>query len=255
MTTTNSFDSSDLLECVNEIAADSCDEPSTDDIKSSEDLENNKEQKTDSVDSTKTKKRSPRKKKIEDKIKGQIDKDWICVEDFTSESKIDKFGISKKFIHVCNIIEPNKEDIDNNNLIEFDPVIEKEKWDVEKEWIYIFTIDDHIVKIGGTRNGLKKRTQSYMCGYYTKNRGYPGKMSGTNATIYNTFAHYLQEGCEIKMYAYEIPIYKLKTTHFNIEIEIAVQTFHGVESIVIAEYKKLNGSIPFLCKNSDPNYR
>ena len=58
--------------------------------------------------------------------------------------------------------------------------------------IYIFTINNYIVKIGGTRNGLKDRTNSYLCGHYILERGKSGKCSITNAFIYNTFDFYLQ---------------------------------------------------------------
>lgn len=235
------FDSLELLECVNEI-----------DSLNYDTKEKNISNELSNLDEKTTKKRIPRKKVI-DKLCGKVDMEWVCIKDFTKELKFEKFNIANNFIHVCDIVEPKKED--NYNLICFKSIIDQEKWNDDKEWIYLFTINGYIVKIGGTRNGLKKRAQSYLCGYYTKNRGYPGKMSGTNATIYNTFAHFLKEGCEIKMYAYDIPIQTLKTKHFDIEIEIIAQTFHCVESIVIEKYKKSNGSLPFLCKNSDPNYR
>lgn len=60
------------------------------------------------------------------------------------------------------------------------------------EWIYIFTINDHIVKIEGTRTCLKDRCISYLCGHHTTDRGKSGKCSGTNAYIYNTFYFYLK---------------------------------------------------------------
>ena len=70
----------------------------------------------------------------------------------------------------------------------------------EKECIYIFTINNRIVKIGGTRNGIHNRWSSYLCGHHTKERGKSDKMSETNANVYNTLEFYLRLGCVVELY-------------------------------------------------------
>jgi hypothetical protein len=40
----------------------------------------------------------------------------------------------------------------------------------KKEWIYIITINNRIVKIGGTRDGIKNRFGSYLCGHHIPER-------------------------------------------------------------------------------------
>ena len=59
-----------------------------------------------------------------------------------------------------------------------------------------------IVKIGGTRTGLKGRVSSYLCGHHIEERGKSGDCSKTNGFIYNTMEFYLNLGCKIKMYGY-----------------------------------------------------
>jgi len=43
--------------------------------------------------------------------------------------------------------------------IKFIKEISKQEFDIKQEWLYIFTINDIIVKIGGTRTGLKKQNK------------------------------------------------------------------------------------------------
>jgi hypothetical protein len=64
-------------------------------------------------------------------------------------------------------------------------------------------INDYIVKIGGTRAGLRGRANSYLCGHHIKERSKSGDCSKTNGFIYNTFVHYLNKGFKIEMYAYK----------------------------------------------------
>lgn len=112
-----------------------------------------------------------------------------------------------------------------------------------------------IIKIGGSRTGLEKRTVSYLCGHHTLERGGSGKMSITNAFIYNTFEFYLKLGYKIEMYAFLIPKAKV-----NIEIlgkikTIDAQVYHVYESEFMSLYKKRTGHYPFLSDNSDPKFR
>ena len=109
--------------------------------------------------------------------------------------------------------------------IMFKPVIEKSKWNSKAEWIYIFLMDNKIIKIGGTRTGLSGRCGSYLCGQHVPERGKSGDCSKTNAYIYNSFVFYLKNNYKIEMYGYELPhsflkwiflvkLPKLKRRHF-----------------------------------------
>ena len=137
----------------------------------------------------------------------------------------------------------------------FIQVIDKENFEANDEWLYIFTINNRIVKIGGTRTGLKGRTSSYLCGHHVKERGKSGDCSKTNGYIYNTFEFYLKQECNIEMYGYKIP-----QTTFTIDIldrktKIQAQTFHAYETSYLENYKKKYNRYPILNDNCDPNYK
>jgi hypothetical protein len=123
------------------------------------------------------------------------------------------------------------------------------------EWIYMFVINNRIVKIGGTRDGIKERFGSYLCGHHIEERGKSGKASETNKYIYNTLFFYLNCGCEIKIYGCELPIEEITRNVFGRETKIRVQTYHSYESVLIDEFCEQTGFIPFLCNNSDPKYK
>lgn len=135
------------------------------------------------------------------------------------------------------------------------------KWSGKKEHIYAIVRDGLIMKIGGTRDGMKGRWGSYGCGYYvpqrTKKNGtaYPGKMSVTNAYLYHTIEKdLLYNDSKWEFWTWELPVIKLPVTILNENIDVIAQTFHAYESICIKKFKELTGHIPLLCDNSDPNY-
>ena len=138
------------------------------------------------------------------------------------------------------------------NLLEnFDKTQIEEK----TEWVYIFTINGRIIKIGGTRDGIKNRFGSYLCGHHIPERKKSGKASETNKYIYNTLYFYLENGCNIKLYGYKLPQEHITRSMFGKDVKIRVQTYHSYESILMDEYKAQCGFIPFLCDNSDPEYK
>jgi hypothetical protein len=139
---------------------------------------------------------------------------------------------------------------------------EKELWDTKKEHIYVITRNGIIVKIGGTRDGMKGRWASYGCGYYVPERKkkngdhYPGKMSVTNAYLYHTMENdILQTGSHWEFYSWDLPITTIKVEILGKNVEVVAQTFHAYESICIQEFKSMTGTIPLLCDNSDPSYK
>ena len=123
------------------------------------------------------------------------------------------------------------------------------------EWLYIFTINGRIVKIGGTRDGLKGRWGSYLCGHHISERGKSRDCSKTNGFIYNTFEFYLTQGCNIEMHGYELPRTEIVSEILGIPTVIVAQTYHAYESRFMESHKTIYGHNPFLCDNGDPEYR
>ncbi|MFM2394296.1 MAG: hypothetical protein RLZZ546_2278 [Bacteroidota bacterium] len=161
-------------------------------------------------------------------------------------------SLANKFVLVANITKDNSS---RKCVLKFDPVINIQDWNKNQEWIYIFTIQNRIVKIGGSRTSLKNRTGSYLCGHYTSERGGKDKMSETNAYIYNTFDFYLSQGYKINMMGYKIEPFEIVKNVFGKDVKIIAQTYHTYESVALEKYREENGKYPFLSNNADPNYK
>ena len=153
----------------------------------------------------------------------------------------------------CNDSGKNTGKKKRNTLIKLDN-FDRELIKKKKEWLYIIVINDRIVKIGGTRDGISGRFGSYLCGHHILERGKSGKASETNKYVYNTLYFYLELGCRVKLYGYELPVEEITRNVFGKEVKIRVQTYHSYESVLIDEFRKLYGFIPFLCDNCDPEY-
>ena len=142
-------------------------------------------------------------------------------------------------------------------------LVNKELWNIKKEFIYIITVNGFIIKIGGTRDGMKGRWSSYCCGYYVPQRKkkdgtpYPGKMSVTNAYLYHTIENDLimNKNNKWNIYVWDLPVSKFNMNILGEDTIIIAQTFHAYETICIKKYKILTGSLPLLCDNCDPNYK
>jgi len=135
-------------------------------------------------------------------------------------------------------------------------MIEASLWkDQASQWIYIFTVNEKIVKIGGTRSGLKGRAGSYLCGHHTTHRGKSGKCSVTNAYIYNTFEDCLKNNNTVKMYGFRIPDIKVEMSVWNKNITFSPQTYTVFETTALEQYKIECGNYPQLSDNSDPSHR
>ena len=191
-------------------------------------------------------------------LKSNINK-WIKLIPFNKTYDFSLYKRKDYFIHVADIkldIELNKDNNKKRNtLIQFVPIIEKKLFEDKEEYIYIFLINDNIVKIGGTRTGLKGRVSSYLCGHHIEERGKSGDCSKTNGFIYNTFYFYLSHNANIKMYGYKIPKIKHNCDILDETIEITLQTYHAYESIFLNDFKNIYGTFPILCDNSDPAYK
>lgn len=191
-------------------------------------------------------------------------KNWIKLIQINNTADYDTYSKKDHFKLVANIKLDNE--IHNkgknkgrkmrNTLILFEPTIELKEFDEDTaEWIYIFTINNRIVKIGGTRTGLKGRVGSYLCGHHIKERGKSGDCSKTNGYIYNTFVFYANLNCDIKMYGFKLPKTEVEIEILDKKIKVIAQTYHAYESIYMADYKEHYDMVPVLCDNSDPKYK
>ena len=125
------------------------------------------------------------------------------------------------------------------------------KWNTKKEYVYIITRNEIVIKIGGTRNGMNGRWSSYCCGHYVSQRlnkkglPYPGKMSMTNAHLYHTIEDdLLHHNSSWKFYIWDLPIRQYYINIFGKSQKIIAQTYHAYEKHCIHEFKKINGCIP-----------
>lgn len=164
-----------------------------------------------------------------------------------------RLKIRSNIVKIADIVIDNSQR--RNSMIEFKSVIEKEKFMKKSEWIYLFTIDGKVVKIGGTRNGIHQRSLSYLTGHHTKERGKSGYCSNTNAYLYNTFIHHLLKEQPVEMYGYELPESKFTIEIFDELREFTVQTYHAYESFFLSDFMKKYKSFPPLSDNCDPDYQ
>lgn len=184
---------------------------------------------------------------------------WVKLIDFDRAIAFDKYDRAHSFKLVANVVCDDGLRTNGKkkraSVIKFEPCISETEFTRKSEWLYLMTINGRIVKIGGTRTGLKNRTQSYLTGHHTLERGKSGSCSSTNAYVYNTFDHYLALGYKIALYGYLLPTARVSITVFKKRIDIGAQTYHAYESMFMEDYARAYGAIPQLCDNSDPEFR
>ena len=124
--------------------------------------------------------------------------------------------------------------------------------------VYLIICNGRIVKIGGTKTGMRKRIGSYHCGYCvsqrTNNNGehYPGRMSVTNAYCYNTIDYYIINGLQFELYYYPIPDHSISLDVFGENITTTVQLYEEYEQKALNTYRDIIGTYPPLCNNGHP---
>ena len=188
-------------------------------------------------------------------------KKWIKLIPVNKTTPFEEYIRKDYFIPIADIVLDNeiftsgkKQGLKKRNtLIQFIPTIPIESFNKKNEWLYLLVINGMIVKIGGTRTGLKGRVASYLCGHHIEERGKSGDCSKTNGFIYNTFEFYLNLGCKIEMYGYELPKTELTIEIFDKETKITAQTYHAYESTFLEDYKKNYNEYPILSDNCDPD--
>lgn len=200
---------------------------------------------------------------IDDLYQNSPIKKWIKLISIDDSILFDDYNRKDYFIPIAEIIlddelitcgkkEGSKK---RKTLIQFISKISNEDFTKKNEWLYLLVINNRIVKIGGTRCGIKGRIQSYLCGHHIEERGKSGDCSKTNGFIYNTFEFYLNLGCKIEMYGYELPKTEMTIKILDKETKIIAQTYHAYESTFLEDYKKNYNKYPILSDNSDPDYR
>ena len=200
---------------------------------------------------------------INELYESSLIKKWIKLIPTDKTIVFDEYNRKEHFIPVADIVldseaftsgkkQGNKK---RNTLIQFIPKISNKAFSKKTEWLYLLVINDRIVKIGGTRTGLKGRVASYLCGHHIEERGKSGDCSKTNGFIYNTFEFYLNLGCKIQMYGYELPKTEITIEIFGKETKITAQTYHAYESTFLEDYKKHYNEYPILSDNCDPAYK
>ena len=102
-------------------------------------------------------------------------KKWIKGIPLEKTAPLAEYPQASHFKRVASI------ELDAKSHVKFMPCIEKEEYDRKTEWIYLLVVNDRIVKIGGTRDGLRGRTSSYCCGIHVVENGKSGKASVTNS--------------------------------------------------------------------------
>lgn len=173
---------------------------------------------------------------------------WIRNIPFENSIEFSKYHRSNYFTLVATGKKTEKLEL------KFQPEITKKLYSEPREWIYLFTVKNHIVKIGGTRVGLRGRISSYLAGRYSSTST---TVSSTNAFVYNTLDYYLGIGYPVELYAYALPIIELapiQILDYN-KVKIRAQTYNAYETIFLEDFKKKYGIVPCLNYNWDPNYK
>lgn len=181
---------------------------------------------------------------------------WIKPLENHLKMKFEDFSISSHFVKIGDFKLTEEKRILWE--IQCDPVY-KDMYNRYQNGIYAMTYNDYIIKIGGTKVGMEGRINSYHCGHCiperTKKNGehYPGKMSVTNAYIYNTIYHYLhEEKGTFLLYFYPIEDIEIKKEIFGKETTFKVQCYDEYEKQALNEYKNIIGEFPILSDNSHP---
>ncbi len=176
--------------------------------------------------------------------------EWIKTLNFDKYLNTEDYPLITNFTKIGDfVLTSNK-----RNLWE---LIHKDETEYKKRQngVYIISINNKIVKIGGTKVGMKGRINSYLCGHCTSDRKkangkhYPGKMSVTNAYIYNTILYYLLSDCDIQLWFYPIQDTIIEIDIFGEKKKISVQNYDYYEQKALNEYKKIMGNYPPLSNN------
>lgn len=155
------------------------------------------------------------------------------IKDLRDEISYRQFEFREHFSHLCNL----QPDIENERLL-VKPV--NHKLFEEKGLVYVFCIDNKILKIGNTISEISKRIQSYNCGRQAFRDN--GTCSTTNYFILQSL---LRINKIVKVYAYFPEIKK-----YDIFGTIGKERFpspKAVEKAVLHRFQIKHLKIPIGC--------
>ena len=126
---------------------------------------------------------------VNEQYESSLTKKWIKLISLDKTIPFDSYNRKEYFVPVADIVLDSELSATGtkkrNTLIQFIPKISNEAFKKKNEWLYLLIINGNIVKIGGTRTGLKGRVASYLCGHHIEERGKSGDCSKTNGFIYS----------------------------------------------------------------------
>tara|TARA_B100000767_G_C19552149_1_gene445404 strand:+ start:13 stop:753 length:741 start_codon:yes stop_codon:yes gene_type:complete len=187
-------------------------------------------------------------------------KEWIKILPPNRMVPLDLYDRRDDFHKVADVVldndtRPDGITMQRQTVIKFETTISADDWKKQDEWLYLFVVDGNIVKIGGTRDGLKNRCGSYLCGHHIPERDKNSTMSMTNAFIYQTLDFYLELGFKVEIFGYKLDEKYVDAKIMDDIYKIRAQTYHKFESKYIQCFAEMYGFQPFLCDNSDPEYK
>ena len=181
---------------------------------------------------------------------------WVKRLEGYLKLNIDDFPLAQNFIRLGQFR------LTHNKRTLWDVEVQPHLTDIYSRYqngVYILTFNNYIVKIGGTKVGMRGRITSYLCGHCIPERKkkngeyYPGKMSVTNAYIYNTIYQYLLDGKgEFFLYFYPIEDIEVTKDVFGQQCVFKVQSYDEYEKIALLKYREMVGEFPILSDNCHP---
>ena len=122
--------------------------------------------------------------------------------------------------------------------------------DTRSQFVYMMVVDGAVAKIGGSKNTVKSRVQSYNCGVYSRWRGGSGKQSVTNSVIYDSIEMCLLKGYTVELYVYFIDIPSITLNCWDTHTHVIDPTVYDVyETSAIRMFRELYGKNPIWSKN------
>jgi len=117
----------------------------------------------------------------------------------------------------------------------------------KQEWIYIITVDNFILKAGGTADGIGGRFGSYRAGTI-KNRE-NGTCSVTNYIVQQSILNMIRLGHKVEIYGYKVPSVTVNLDVFGLTKEIKTSIFKQYEETIFNILEQKFGSRPILSLN------
>lgn len=130
----------------------------------------------------------------------------------------------------CVVLDNN---IEKNTRIKFVPTITKKEFTEKKEWLYLLTIDNLIVQIDSTENGLQSCSEKIL------------KSPAKNQTI-STLEYYLQKNSKVKMYGYSLPSIIKEIEVLNKKINVSINSCEVYKKVILDDFKSIYKNYPLL---------